>query len=126
MVPYETTSTHERFLQWVTPENKIAGFLRLSLPKPEAFETYPDVLPVSPDEAMIREVHVYGRASGLHKSGTSAQHRGLGKKLIERASELAREAGYTKLNVISAIGTRRTTVTSALSTTASTSKNLSR
>ena len=29
-----------------------------------------------------------------------------GKKLIERASELAREAGYTKLNVISAIGTR--------------------
>ena len=106
VVPYETTSTHERFLQWVTPENKIAGFLRLSLPKPEAFETYADALPVSPEEAMIREVHVYGRASGLHKSGTSAQHRGLGKKLIERASELAREAGYTKLNVISAIGTR--------------------
>ena len=106
VVPYETTSTHERFLQWVTPENKIAGFLRLSLPKPEAFETYPDALPVSPEEAMIREVHVYGRASSLHKSGTSAQHRGLGKKLIERASELAREAGYTKLNVISAIGTR--------------------
>ena len=106
VVPYETTSTHERFLQWVTPENKIAGFLRLSLPKPSAFETYAEALPVSPDEAMIREVHVYGRASGLHKSGTSAQHRGLGKKLIERASELAREAGYTKLNVISAIGTR--------------------
>ena len=106
VVSYETTSTHERFLQWVTPENKIAGFLRLSLPKPEAFETYADALPVSPEEAMIREVHVYGRASGLHKSGTSAQHRGLGKTLIERASELAREAGYTKLNVISAIGTR--------------------
>ena len=106
VVPYETTSTHERFLQWVTPENKIAGFLRLSLPKPEAFETYADALPVSPGEAMIREVHVYGRASGLHKSGTSAQHRGLGKKLIEHASELACEAGHTKLNVISAIGTR--------------------
>ena len=106
VVSYETTSTHERFLQWVTPENKIAGFLRLSLPKPEAFETYADALPVSPEEAMIREVHVYGRASGLHKSGTSAQHRGLGKTLIERASELAREAGYTKLNVISAIGPR--------------------
>lgn len=126
VVPYETTSTYERFLQWVTPENKIAGFLRLSLPKPEAFEAYPDVLPVSPGEAMIREVHVYGRASGLHTSGTSAQHRGLGKKLIERASELAREAGYTKLNVISAIGTRRITATSASSTTASTSKNPSR
>ena len=106
VVPYETVSTHERFLQWVTPENKIAGFLRLSLPKSEAFETYAGALPMSPDEAMIREVHVYGRASGLHKTGTSAQHRGLGKKLIERASELAHEAGYAKLNVISAIGTR--------------------
>ena len=51
-------------------------------------------------------MHVYGRASGLHKSGTSAQHRGIGKKLIEHASELACEAGHTKLNVISAIGTR--------------------
>ena len=31
-VVYETTATDERFLQWVTPEGKIAGFLRLSLP----------------------------------------------------------------------------------------------
>lgn len=108
IIPYETTSTREFFLQWVTPENKIAGFLRLSLPKPEVFETYencPD-FPINPDEAMIREVHVYGRASSLHKAGTSAQHRGLGKMLIERACQIAQENGYQKLNVISAIGTR--------------------
>lgn len=106
IVPYETTSTHEYFLQWVTSENKIAGFLRLSLPKAEAFETYAGELPVGPDEAMIREVHVYGRASSLHKAGTSAQHRGLGKKLIEQAFAIAEENGYRKINVISAIGTR--------------------
>lgn len=105
VIPYETTSTREFFLQWVTPENKIAGFLRLSLPKPEAFETY-SPLPINPGEAMIREVHVYGRASSLHKAGTSAQHRGLGKQLIERACQLARENNYQKINVISAIGTR--------------------
>lgn len=105
VLPYETTSTHECFLQWVTPENKIAGFLRLSLPKPDAFEAY-EGLPIEPDEAMIREVHVYGRASSLHTSGSSAQHRGLGKALIERACEIARDHGYAKLNVISAIGTR--------------------
>ncbi|WP_251197378.1 elongator complex protein 3 [Anaerotardibacter muris] len=104
-IPYETISTHEFFLQWVTPENKIAGFLRLSLPKPEAFEAY-DNLPVSADEAMIREVHVYGRVSSLHQSGSSAQHRGLGKSLIERACEIARSHGYKKLNVISSVGTR--------------------
>ena len=35
-----------------------------------------------------------------------AQHSGLGTRLIKRAKELAREAGYEKLAVISAIGTR--------------------
>lgn len=105
VLSYETISTNERFLQWVTPSDQIAGFLRLSLPKPSAFETYED-LPVGPDEAMIREVHVYGRASSLHRRGTSAQHRGLGKALIERAVEMARGEGYAKINVISAIGTR--------------------
>jgi elongator complex protein 3 len=106
IVPYETISTNEYFLQWVTPTNKIAGFLRLSLPKPQAFETYANQLQVFPDEAMIREVHVYGRAAGLHKQGTSAQHRGLGKKLIEEACALAKREGYKKINVISAVGVR--------------------
>ena len=106
-VPYETTSTREVFLQWVTPKNKIAGFLRLSLPKPEAFTTYQNLLQTCPDEAMIREVHVYGRASSLHESGSYAQHRGLGKKLIERACAIAKAQGFRKINVISAIGTRQ-------------------
>ena len=32
IVPYATTNTRERFLQWIMPDNRIAGFLRLSLP----------------------------------------------------------------------------------------------
>ena len=63
-------------------------------------------MPVVPGEAMIREVHVYGMATQLGAGGTSAQHLGLGRRLIERASEIAREAGYSRLNVISAVGTR--------------------
>jgi len=55
---------------------------------------------------MIREVHVYGFAENIHAQGTSAQHLGLGRKLIERACELARGAGYSRINVISAVGTR--------------------
>ena len=35
-----------------------------------------------------------------------AQHAGLGKQLIERAADIARQHGYQKLAVISAIGTR--------------------
>lgn len=121
-VSYGTSNTCEHFLQWVTPENRIAGFLRLSLPNEEYVRSFPaprevglesemacsggGCLPVAPGEAMIREVHVYGMATQLGAGGTSAQHLGLGRRLIERASEIAREAGYSRLNVISAVGTR--------------------
>ncbi len=71
-VAYETASTSERFLQWVTPDNRIAGFLRLSLPhalaieKLSADETPDAACPLAPHEAMIREVHVYGQVAQLH------------------------------------------------------------
>lgn len=104
-VEYQTAVSTEYFLQWVTPQNKIAGFLRLSLPS-EDFVRETAGLPIAPDEAMIREVHVYGKAAKLHASGGGAQHLGLGKRLIEEACRIAREHGYAKMNVISAIGTR--------------------
>lgn len=123
VVEYETTATSERFLQWVTPQGKIAGFLRLSLPHAneiaqlnEEYEaatsktaeqrhTLP--FPLQAEEAMIREVHVYGRVEKLQHAGiNNAQHRGLGTKLVNRACELASRAGYQRINVISAVGTR--------------------
>lgn len=56
---------------------------------------------------MIREVHVYGQAVPVgDKKNEHSQHLGLGKKMIDRAKELAKIAGYEKLAVISAIGTR--------------------
>ena len=105
-VAYETPVTHERFLQWVTPQGKIAGFLRLSLPDHSFVAAHADELPTTPDEAMIREVHVYGMAARVGDQGQAAQHHGLGRLLVERACEIARDAGYTRINVISAIGTR--------------------
>ena len=105
-VAYETTNTHEVFLQWVTPDNRIAGFLRLSMPNADYANAHATDLPINAGEAMIREVHVYGRVAGLHQGGENAQHRGLGRMLIERACNIARENGYTAINVISAIGTR--------------------
>ena len=105
-IAYETTNTHEVFLQWVTPDNRIAGFLRLSMPNADYANAHATDLPINAGEAMIREVHVYGRVAGLHQGGENAQHRGLGRMLIERACDIARENGYTAINVISAIGTR--------------------
>lgn len=105
--PYETNATSERFLQWTLPDGRIAGFLRLSLPHASAFERYgAEALPTHANEAMIREVHVYGNAAHISGHDGTAQHLGLGKKLIEKACEIATEAGYERINVISAIGTR--------------------
>ena len=106
VVPYETGSTSERFLQWVTPEGKIAGFLRLSLPASAAVEQLGEEAPVALGEAMIREVHVYGMAAKVGAQDGAAQHHGLGRSLVARACELAREAGYERINVISAVGAR--------------------
>lgn len=143
-VPYRTTVSEERFLQWVTPEGRIAGFLRLSLPTttiPTLGDTSngegatgilsqvappvaasdqvtPSVttgnakrspattLPAQPGEAMIREVHIYGKVAALHQTSEGTQHLGLGRALVEEACRQAAHAGYDALNVISAVGTR--------------------
>ena len=103
---YETTASEEYFLQWVTSENRIAGFLRLSFPKADYLRAHQQALPVGPGEAMIREVHVYGKAARLHQRVDGPQHLGLGRQLIETACDIAKTRGSTKLNVISSVGTR--------------------
>ena len=108
---YATAVSDEHFLQWVTADNKIAGFCRLSLPHWDKLTTgtcdvTANELLVQPGQAMIRELHVYGQALSLGSEGMSAQHQGLGQKLLAKASSIAAEADYTSLNVISSIGTR--------------------
>lgn len=103
---YDTACTRERFLEWVDPAGKIAGFLRLSLPDAAAVRAEGDALPVGAGAAMIREVHVYGAVARLGEGGRAAQHLGLGRRLVERAARIARAEGYDRLNVISAVGTR--------------------
>ena len=108
---YATEVSNEHFLQWVTADNKIAGFCRLSLPHWDkltsgACDVTANELLVQPGQAMIRELHVYGQALSLGSEGMSAQHQGLGQKLLAKASSIAADAGYTSLNVISSIGTR--------------------
>ena len=107
VTPYQTSVTKEYFLEWVTPQNQIAGFLRLSLPDKDYVCMHIDELPIHENEAMIREVHVYGRVASLHGSGQNAQHTGLGRRLIEKACEIALAHQYIHINVISAIGTRK-------------------
>ncbi len=104
---YITTNTTEYFLEWSDKFDRLAGFLRLSLPNADAYKLTGGI--ISKYEAMIREVHVYGRTSGLGAEESisgGVQHLGLGTKLVNRACEIAKQYGYEKINVISAVGTK--------------------
>lgn len=103
IIEYPVQIGTEEFLQFVTDQNQIAGFLRLSLPN---YEVHP-FMPELSGCAVIREVHVYGGAVSIGRSDQGkAQHLGLGTELIEKAKEIAKDKGYSKIAVISAIGTR--------------------
>lgn len=98
---YRTSAGEEHFLQFVTEDDRLAGFLRLCLPETTAY------IGELEGAALIREIHVYGAAVTIgERDETKAQHLGLGRRLIERAAGLARDAGFSRMAVISSVGTR--------------------
>ena len=102
---YATRGGEERFLSLVTRDDRLAAFLRLSLPTAEARGWHD--LEALDGAAIIREVHVYGPVAPLQaRTAGDAQHIGLGARLIAEAEKRARQGGYSRLAVISAIGTR--------------------
>lgn len=109
VIEYETNNTTEFFLEWVTENYDLAGFLRLSIlnndnTREEFLKANSNVTDIK--YAMIREVHIYGKVAKIHEKETGVQHAGLGRQLIEKAEEIAKSNGCTKLFVISAVGTR--------------------
>src|ERR1043165_2111673 len=101
---YQAGAAEEHFLSYVTPDDKLAGFIRLSLPGKDSPQTGMSDLDSA---ALIREVHVYGQSLpvGAEKEG-AAQHAGLGTRLIKQAELIAKANGFQRMAVISAVGTR--------------------
>ncbi|MEW6286896.1 MAG: tRNA uridine(34) 5-carboxymethylaminomethyl modification radical SAM/GNAT enzyme Elp3 [Chloroflexota bacterium] len=102
---YQAGAAEEHFISFVTPDDKLAGFVRLSLPGKDSPQTGIADLEGA---ALIREVHVYGQSLpvGAEKEG-AAQHAGLGTRLLEEAERVAKANGFERLAVIAAVGTRR-------------------
>ncbi len=103
--PYQAAEAEEHFLSFDTPEDQLAAFLRLSLPRPGAPDT---TMPDLDGAAIIREVHVYGQSLQVgNETQGAAQHIGLGTRLLQEAESLARSRGFRRLAVIAAVGVRR-------------------
>ncbi|MEN9852181.1 MAG: hypothetical protein RI996_124 [Candidatus Parcubacteria bacterium] len=105
---YNTETGTEHFIQFINADRKIAGFVRLRIPKEGSttgFEQFPN-LEVLIGAAIVRELHVYGTIRRIGEEGNQAQHVGFGKMLMAEAERQAKEAGLTKVAVIAGVGVR--------------------
>jgi len=102
---YKANGGEEFFITIEEPKlDKIVGLCRLRLPGKKAKLAFKAL----EGAALVRELHVYGRQKSLEKKGleSKTQHLGLGKQLMAEAEKIAKKAGYSKIAVIAAIGTR--------------------
>ncbi len=99
---YEASHGKEFFIAAEDPENDVLfGYCRLRFPSQFLREE------ITKDSALIRELHVYSLAVSIGKtSEDSFQHRGIGKKLMEKAEEIVRNNNKSKIVVIAGIGAR--------------------
>ncbi len=96
---YKASKGLEYFISFEIPDyDAIVGFIRLRFP-------YKPFIKAIEDCALIRELHVYGKAIPIGKRDNAFQHRGFGERLLKEAEEIAKEK-YDKIAVISGIGVR--------------------
>ncbi len=96
---YEASGGEEYFISYEISEyDAIVGFIRLRFPD----EPFVNAIR---DAALIRELHVYGKAVGVGRESDAFQHRGFGERLLKEAEEIAKEE-YDRIAVISGVGVR--------------------
>ncbi len=100
VIEYEASQGKEFFIAAEdVPQDLLIGFCRLRFPSQFLREE------ITPKSALIRELHVYGTATAIGDEGV-VQHKGWGKKLMQKAEEIALQHGKNKMVVISGVGVR--------------------
>ena len=105
ILSYEASKGSEFFIS-AEYKDWIVGFCRMRFPSQCLRKE------ITERSALIRELHVYGTAMPIGKTANSdrlaiqVQHRGVGKRLMSIAEQLAKENGKNKMVVISGIGVR--------------------
>jgi elongator complex protein 3 len=98
-IHYNASNGNEFFIQATDKHNNLYGFCRLRFPSKSLRKE------IAEDSALIRELHVYGPATGIGKKG-KVQHKGLGKALLKKAEKIAKTYHKKKIIIISGIGVR--------------------
>ncbi len=99
---YKASKGDEYFISAESQDKKtLYGFVRLRLDhgNNKVFEELNNA-------GLIREVHVYGDLTCVGIPGKHVQHRGIGRTLMTRAENLAKEFKYQKTAVIAAEGNK--------------------
>ena len=92
---YRASKGKEYFLEIVNKQDILFGLLRLRIFKEKGVK-----------KAIIREVHVYGKALKLGQKGEIGQHTGLGKWLMQEAENIVKKKKIKELKIISGVGVR--------------------
>lgn len=120
---FESSGGTEYFLSFESDDSKpiLYSFLRLRLSKNSGkTQTGKVIFPELVDCALVRELHTYGKVSPCKENkkyyeknnilfdsdDNKVQHKGYGKKLLERAEQIAISNGYNKISVIAGVGVR--------------------
>ena len=90
VLEYNAGNGKEFFISFEDKNELLIGFTRLRLSQ----------------TARIREIHVYGREVPISKDDSEYQHTGYGAKLINKAEEIVKKAGYDKISVTAGVGVR--------------------
>ena len=95
---YDASDGKEFFIS--VGKNPLIGFARLRFPSQSLRKE------ITKNSGIIRELHVYSSALKIGTSGKGFQHKGYGRRLMEKAEEICRKNGKNKLLVISGVGVK--------------------
>ena len=107
---YPASNGREYFLQWVDPVDRaVFSLLRLRIPS-QIFTGEKHFIETLDGCGIIREVHTFGDHLRIGESTSvgAGQHRGFGRRLIERAETIVREQypNIRRIAVTSGVGVR--------------------
>jgi elongator complex protein 3 len=101
---YNASGGKEIFLSFEDENETLFGLLRLRIQQRDL----PGLDPAEGNKAVIRELHVFGQEVPLNEQDPAgAQHRGLGKMLLNEAARIAKdEFGCGRIAVLSGVGAK--------------------